>query len=730
MENYEMLKQVGEGSFGQVFKARRRGDNAIVAFKVTRKKGRTDKELVSLRRECEVQKELNHPNIIRMFDSFETDSKFIVITEYVEKELYDIVVKAGRLSEERSQVIACDLVSALHYLHTRRILHRDLKPQNVLVDTSGVAKLCDFGFARLMSQEIHVLRSVKGTPLYMAPELIDELPYDHKVDLWSLGCIVYELVSGVPPFQTTSMRYLVSMVRQADIKWPEHISDNCRSFLQGLLQKDPTKRLAWPELKVHPFVKDRLLMVDEENIPRALTSPLSASQARAKQQQLQSLASRFTYTSKKILERQIKKLQSQMMRRSGHTTESESGSASVDVLLNNLSLRASLRSDMVAADFATCRVDCPIAEEEAAAAAVAHNDTAKRDCAVGVEEAEDVAQDAATGNSSRNATSATAPKATDQPRRKDSAGLESEKKPCEGGGRLADWSPTDNEQPIENEEWLVFLQQSMEEVMVGEVDSLLQDNCVSVFVGPLKNPAANCRVVDFVACLLSLPYAVKSLQSDKLEKIQRVYLDAKVVPNLVYAAKLLIRDSEGNWKSHSALLADELQALERAMTLLSRLVHLKHEFLEQFYDALYLVPDGTLLFQYILGLDKRKSKIVASLIAILNQILRSKSGFVDAAEDIVFKNKPTDATIALFADFMTHQQSIVRSRSCTLLLQLALNCSKTLQQIWGRSLRELLEGLTGDADKSVHDAAVEAIKSLQKLPFYAQERHSSSAAVS
>lgn len=99
----------------------------------------------------------------------------------------------------------------------------------------------------------------------------------------------------------------------------------------------------------------------------------------------------------------------------------------------------------------------------------------------------------------------------------------------------------------------------MEEVLSGEIDSLIQENCVSVFVGPLKNPAANCQVVDFIACLLSLPYVVKSVKSEQLDRIQMVYLDTKVVPNLVYSVKLLIAEKEGNWKDHSALLADELQ---------------------------------------------------------------------------------------------------------------------------------------------------------------------------
>lgn len=142
------------------------------------------------------------------------------------------------------------------------------------------------------------------------------------------------------------------------------------------------------------------------------------------------------------------------------------------------------------------------------------------------------------------------------------------------------------------------------------------------------------------------------------------------------------------------------------MTLLSRLIHVKQDFLEQFCDAVSIVPDGKFVFQYLFGLDKRKSKVVANLIAIINQILRSKSAFTDVAEDIVFKDKTTDAMIKLFTSFMKHKQSIVRSRGCTLLLQLALNSRKTLHGIWGKTLRELLEGLTGDADKSVHDVSI------------------------
>lgn len=156
----------------------------------------------------------------------------MVVTEFAHKELHIILGKEGFLHEDRVRVIVWDLVSALYYLHSHRVLHRDLKPQNILLDVQGKAKLCDFGFARNMSTGTYVLTSIKGTPLYMAPELIDERPYDHTADLWSLGCIIYELLVGVPPFCTTSILHLVSLIRHEQIQWPSSITPTCTSFLK------------------------------------------------------------------------------------------------------------------------------------------------------------------------------------------------------------------------------------------------------------------------------------------------------------------------------------------------------------------------------------------------------------------------------------------------------------------------------------------------------------------
>lgn len=151
--------------------------------------------------------------------------------------------------------------------------YRDMKPQNVLIGKGGIVKLCDFGFARAMSINTLVLTSIKGTPLYMSPELVEEKPYDHNADLWSLGCILYELFVGKPPFYTNSIFQLVSLIIKDDIKWPKTMSDDFRTFLRGLLTKDPSKRLTWPYLLKHPFVRGNVCILEENpsNIPLTIT---------------------------------------------------------------------------------------------------------------------------------------------------------------------------------------------------------------------------------------------------------------------------------------------------------------------------------------------------------------------------------------------------------------------------------------------------------------------------
>ncbi|KAK2956030.1 putative serine/threonine protein kinase [Blattamonas nauphoetae] len=255
-ENYHILQLVGEGSFGKVYKGRRKSTGQVVAMKFISKVGKTKKDLRNLQLEIDIMQRLHHDNICMLLDTFETDTDIVMVIEFGEGDLFEILEDDKTLPEAEVQKIAKQLISALYYLHHNKIIHRDLKPQNILIFSDGSIKVADFGFARTLSRSSVCLTSMKGTPLYMPPELVMEKPYDKSADLWSMGIVLYELFVGVPPFYTNNFVSLVRLIVQDPVKYPSNMSDTFKSFLRGLLQKKPDKRLTWPNLAQHPFVKE------------------------------------------------------------------------------------------------------------------------------------------------------------------------------------------------------------------------------------------------------------------------------------------------------------------------------------------------------------------------------------------------------------------------------------------------------------------------------------------
>lgn len=203
----------------------------------------------------DISRRLYHENIVQLLDYFETSTEFCLISELATGQLFEVIEEDKRLPESEIRKICQQLTSALYYLHENNIIHRDIKPQNILISSSGVIKLCDFGFARLIDNKT-MIESVKGTPLYMAPELIRDHPYNKKADLWSLGVILFELFVGQPPFYATSFPTLVKKVNHDEVRYPETMSAEFKDFLKGLLIKNPKDRWNWPRILNHPFLKE------------------------------------------------------------------------------------------------------------------------------------------------------------------------------------------------------------------------------------------------------------------------------------------------------------------------------------------------------------------------------------------------------------------------------------------------------------------------------------------
>lgn len=620
---------------------------------------RSSKELKDLRRECEIQRDLCHPNIIQMLDSFETADEMILVTEYAPGDLHKLLAREGSMGEERAQKLTWDLVSALYYLHSHRILHRDLKPENILLDKNQMAKLCDFGFARNMTLGNHFLTSMKGTPLYMAPEVMHEKPYDHQADLWSLGCIIYEVLTGHPPFPTNAFSRLLQLIKQEDVKWPSFISMECLSFLQGLLEKDPTLRTVWSVILNHAFVRGHVLILNE-NIPESpFTHPLTASQSLEKERQAVSIMR----DAKQQSPGNANNFDSTMLPLKGFNNDravklQNKCSPNDDLVSSRDSINAILQSDLenIETDYEELGAgrrlivlpENIINEASEKALIDEMREERKKRPLLGDKKASAKAQSISADH--LNAVPAQHVHDTNAKRNSvqeiacSLSQLQLAK--AEDGGPIINppdvlpgWDSCEElakSLSIENDEWLAFIHRFMQEVMMdGELDSLKQQNLVSMIVAPLRNSKASCRVVESVAQLLSLPLVLGGSPGTS-EEIRNVYIGVKLVPNLVYASKLLCHrrqylsdKKQGNVENctpsaapspqnmtqpirlcsnlSEILTDDDLKALSTLYELVCHLIHLNDAFLTQFCDALVILRASNLLVQFIAGGKWRRS---------------------------------------------------------------------------------------------------------------------------
>ena len=258
IKDFEILKELGCGSFGRVFLARHIKTKVKYAIKAIDKQNKTNiEEKPYFRRELEVMYKIHHPNVVKLFGHFEDNKYCYFIMEYISKgNVYNLITldKKKQLSTKVVATIMKDVISAAYFLHNMNppIIHRDIKPENVLLNEGIVAKLTDFGWSNYI-QEDKERRTVCGTPIYLAPEIIKEQGHDERVDIWCIGVLLYELITGSVPFKGNDIETLKSNILHLKISWPKEMNPDAKDLISKILKLDPSQRLPLEDILEHPF---------------------------------------------------------------------------------------------------------------------------------------------------------------------------------------------------------------------------------------------------------------------------------------------------------------------------------------------------------------------------------------------------------------------------------------------------------------------------------------------
>lgn len=277
---YKLLKTIGKGNFAKVKLAKHVPTSKEVAIKIIDKTQLNASSLQKLYREVRIMKLLDHPNIVKLFQVIETEKTLYLVMEYASGgEVFDYLVLHGRMKEKEARAKFRQIVSAVQYCHQKRIIHRDLKAENLLLDSEMNIKIADFGFSNQFTPGSK-LDTFCGSPPYAAPELFQGRKYDGpEVDVWSLGVILYTLVSGSLPFDGATLRELRERVLRGKYRIPFYMSTDCENLLKKFLVLNPAKRaslesimkdkwmnMGYEEDELMPFTEPKPDLKDQKRI--------------------------------------------------------------------------------------------------------------------------------------------------------------------------------------------------------------------------------------------------------------------------------------------------------------------------------------------------------------------------------------------------------------------------------------------------------------------------------
>ncbi|XP_041017269.1 CBL-interacting serine/threonine-protein kinase 8 isoform X1 [Juglans microcarpa x Juglans regia] len=271
---YEVGRTIGEGTFAKVKFAQNTETGESVAMKVLDRNTIIKHKMVDqIKREISIMKLVRHPYVVRLHEVLASRTKIYIILEYITGgELFDKIVRHGRLSEAESRRYFQQLIDGVDFCHSKGVYHRDLKPENLLLDSQENIKISDFGLSALPEQGVSLLRTTCGTPNYVAPEVLSHKGYDGAVaDVWSCGVILYVLMAGYLPFDELDLTTLYSKIEKAEFSCPSWFPVGAKSLIHRILDPNPQTRITIEQIRNDEWFKKcyvpvRLLEYEDVNL--------------------------------------------------------------------------------------------------------------------------------------------------------------------------------------------------------------------------------------------------------------------------------------------------------------------------------------------------------------------------------------------------------------------------------------------------------------------------------
>ena len=258
ISDFTLIKELGRGSFGRVLLVQHNITQAQYAIKAIDKRNIVNyQERNYFRREIEIMYRIHHPNVVKLFGHFEDNTYCYFIMEYIEGgNIYSYIPKNGIsiISTQQVASIIKDVISATYFLHHMNppIVHRDIKPENVLLASGMVAKLTDFGWSNYMDDG-YKRTTVCGTPVYLAPEMVNKTGHDEKVDIWCIGILLFELMTGIQPWSGNDIQTVKYNINRLKINWPKNMNRTAADLISKILRFNPEERISLRNMLNHPF---------------------------------------------------------------------------------------------------------------------------------------------------------------------------------------------------------------------------------------------------------------------------------------------------------------------------------------------------------------------------------------------------------------------------------------------------------------------------------------------